>query len=560
METAGRAVVFSGSAVGIGLALMLFMPLPFMRGFGIGGLVIPLVSVACALTLLPVLVYFCVNGLDRVRIVPKRVARRAGTPSSTSGGGSRAGSCVTRGRCAAATTAFLLLLALPVLWLEVGPGSNKGIPQNLEGVEGLNVISDAVGEGALAPTAIVGDTGRAGGVDSTGRARRDRRARAGSPRRSGGGARFDSARARSTSTRRGRYFHIDVIGTSEYGVAAGARTSSTACATRSSRRRGFPDGVSVFAGGGPPSGVDFLDLTYGAFPWLVARRAAPDVHPAPARVPLADPAAEGDHPQPALDRRRVRAARHLLQVGRRPARSGSSASTRSRAGSRSSSSRWSSGSPWTTRSSSSAACARSGTTAHDERGGRLGRAREDRPDRDRRRVSSCSRRSWASSPARSSACSSSASGSPTAILIDVTIVRALLVPSAMKLFGRWNWWLPTNVARVFRVKPSPLRRPEPRIRRRVAAARVSRMELEVVEGDITELDVDAVANAANNELWMGAGVAGAIKRAGGDRDRAGGCRAGADRGWPGGRHRRREPACEARRPRCGHGPGPADLG
>jgi O-acetyl-ADP-ribose deacetylase len=42
------------------------------------------------------------------------------------------------------------------------------------------------------------------------------------------------------------------------------------------------------------------------------------------------------------------------------------------------------------------------------------------------------------------------------------------------------------------------------------------MELEVVEGDITELEVDAVANAANNGLWMGAGVAGAIKRAGGE--------------------------------------------
>lgn len=42
------------------------------------------------------------------------------------------------------------------------------------------------------------------------------------------------------------------------------------------------------------------------------------------------------------------------------------------------------------------------------------------------------------------------------------------------------------------------------------------MELEVVEGDITELDVDAIANAANNGLWMGAGVAGAIKRAGGE--------------------------------------------
>jgi O-acetyl-ADP-ribose deacetylase (regulator of RNase III) len=42
------------------------------------------------------------------------------------------------------------------------------------------------------------------------------------------------------------------------------------------------------------------------------------------------------------------------------------------------------------------------------------------------------------------------------------------------------------------------------------------VQLEVVEGDITLLDVDAIANAANNHLWMGAGVAGAIKRAGGE--------------------------------------------
>jgi O-acetyl-ADP-ribose deacetylase (regulator of RNase III) len=41
-------------------------------------------------------------------------------------------------------------------------------------------------------------------------------------------------------------------------------------------------------------------------------------------------------------------------------------------------------------------------------------------------------------------------------------------------------------------------------------------ELSIVEGDITALEVDAVANAANNALWMGAGVAGAIKRAGGE--------------------------------------------
>jgi len=42
------------------------------------------------------------------------------------------------------------------------------------------------------------------------------------------------------------------------------------------------------------------------------------------------------------------------------------------------------------------------------------------------------------------------------------------------------------------------------------------VQLEVVEGDIAALEVDAVANAANDRLWMGAGVAGALKRAGGD--------------------------------------------
>ena len=46
------------------------------------------------------------------------------------------------------------------------------------------------------------------------------------------------------------------------------------------------------------------------------------------------------------------------------------------------------------------------------------------------------------------------------------------------------------------------------------AARMRRRD--PVEGDITQLEVDAIANAANDQLWMGAGVAGAIKRAGGE--------------------------------------------
>lgn len=42
------------------------------------------------------------------------------------------------------------------------------------------------------------------------------------------------------------------------------------------------------------------------------------------------------------------------------------------------------------------------------------------------------------------------------------------------------------------------------------------MKIEVIKGDITKLTTEAIVNAANNEFWMGSGVAGAIKAAGGE--------------------------------------------
>ena len=47
-------------------------------------------------------------------------------------------------------------------------------------------------------------------------------------------------------------------------------------------------------------------------------------------------------------------------------------------------------------------------------------------------------------------------GLAVAIFLDATLVRSLLVPSLMALFGRWNWWLPPRIARLVRVAPSPL--------------------------------------------------------------------------------------------------------
>jgi len=49
-----------------------------------------------------------------------------------------------------------------------------------------------------------------------------------------------------------------------------------------------------------------------------------------------------------------------------------------------------------------------------------------------------------------------ATGLAAGILIDATVVRMLLVPALVSLFGEWNWWLPELPARLLRVEPSHL--------------------------------------------------------------------------------------------------------
>src|ERR671919_1525207 len=454
MQTAGRAVVFSGTAVGIGLALMLFMPLPFMRGFGIGGLVIPLVSVLCALTLLPVLMWLLAARLDRVRLLPRRIIDRREDETNFWVRLSRA--IMHRPALfAAGTAALLVAIALPVLSLELGPGSNKGIPQDLEGVQGLNAITEAVGEGALAPTALVGDTGAAGGVEGTAvraalgdlqeRLRADPEV-----------AQVNFGATRQYVDPTGRYFHVEVVGKSEYGSPA-ALDFVDRLRGEILPAAGFPDGVEVYAGGGPPSGVDFLDVTYGAFPWLVLAtllltyvlllRAFRSVI-LPLKAIL-------------LNLLSIGAAYGLLVIFFK----------------------------W-------GAADSIGLIGFDQIEGWIpvfvfamvfglsmdyevflvSRMREEW-DAGRSNEEAVSfglaktgRIVTAAGLVMFAAFMGFVAGSivglqqfgfglAAAIILDVTIVRALLVPSVMKLFGRWNWWLPERVARVARVRPSPLAQP-----------------------------------------------------------------------------------------------------
>jgi putative drug exporter of the RND superfamily len=47
-----------------------------------------------------------------------------------------------------------------------------------------------------------------------------------------------------------------------------------------------------------------------------------------------------------------------------------------------------------------------------------------------------------------------ATGLAAGIIVDATVIRALLVPAVVSLMGRWNWWMPAPVARVLRVQPA----------------------------------------------------------------------------------------------------------
>ena len=72
MTHAGRSVIVSGSTVAVGLLSMIILPLPFIRSIGIGGMLIPAVSVLAAITLMPALLAVLGERINSVRMLPKR--------------------------------------------------------------------------------------------------------------------------------------------------------------------------------------------------------------------------------------------------------------------------------------------------------------------------------------------------------------------------------------------------------------------------------------------------------------------------------------------------------
>ena len=454
MLTAGRAVVFSGATVAIGLALLIAMPLPFMRSMGIGGFLIPLFSIVAALTLQPALLsLFGERGTRRVPII--RRGRLKGEGEGFWAGLARA---IMRRPALFLTggAALLLAAAAPVAGLKLTPGSNGGTPTKQESIQGYQVLSAAVGPGALGPTQVVVDSGHAGGALASSVQTAVRRLAV--------AARADREIALVTTARKppfvdatGRYAQIRMAGRHEYGDPASRAWAKRLRDDLIPAAR-FPTGVRVLAGGGPPQGVDFLHQAYSSFPWLVLgvlvltyillmRAFRSWLLPLKAVLLnlLSVAAAYG-----ILVLVFQHGAGHSLfgHVYAMPQIEGwipiflfamlfglsmdyeVFLVSRMREG-------WDAGEDNTT------------AVAHGlEKTGLIITAAAI--------IMVAAFLGFVAG--RVAALQEFGFGLAAAIFIDATIIRAVLVPSLMALFGRYNWWLPSPLARVVRTKPSPLSR------------------------------------------------------------------------------------------------------
>ena len=264
METAGRSVLFSGATVAIGLGLLLFVPVPFVRSLGVGGFLVPLASMTAAATLQPALLSVLGRrGMRRIELLP--AAR-----DLDQGFWSRLARAIMRRPVLFlfVGASILVAAAIPAVYLQVTPGSISALPLGNDSVRGIRILRDRVGAGALTPTEIVVDTGRRGGIRTPELKRAFRRLT---------NATFHDPEAYITASGprtpyvdpTGRYRRVYVVGRHEYGAELSSQLVRRIRGTLVPRAR-FPEGVRVYVGGSPAQGLDYLSRSYAWFPWLVA--------------------------------------------------------------------------------------------------------------------------------------------------------------------------------------------------------------------------------------------------------------------------------------------------
>jgi putative drug exporter of the RND superfamily len=244
METAGRAVVFSGVTVAIGLLALIALPLPFLRSMGYAGILIPLVSVAVAISLLPVVL---------AKLGPRLDWPHRHTDDKASRAWTRWAEGVARHRWLAAGVGLTILgtLAFAATDLRLGIHDADTLAKPGDAKDALVALEDAgIGEGALLPHEILieGETNPAQVATQLGRVE----------------GIHGAVAPNSADWRRDGTALVDAIPVADTGSEAG---KGTLAAVRD-EAHAFGPGVRV--GGQPASNDDFIDAVYGSFPLVIA--------------------------------------------------------------------------------------------------------------------------------------------------------------------------------------------------------------------------------------------------------------------------------------------------
>jgi RND superfamily putative drug exporter len=158
VETAGRAVVLSGLTVAIGLAALVVLPVPGLRSTGIGGMLIPLISILVVITLLPALLGGIGPRIDWPRIRKEQNASRAW---------SAWGRAIVRWRWAAAGLALILLglFAVPAFQVKVGETGVNSLAKSGPAYAAYeDLATGGVSVGVLTPIEILTTSQAAPGV------------------------------------------------------------------------------------------------------------------------------------------------------------------------------------------------------------------------------------------------------------------------------------------------------------------------------------------------------------------------------------------------------------
>ncbi len=248
MTHAGRSVIVSGSTVAVGLLSMILLPLPFIRSIGIGGMLIPAVSVLAAITLLPAVLAALGERINSVRLLPKRLVDR-GHPEDGAWG--RWARFVLRRPWAVATIGAAIVAVLVALGIQLNPNESqlKNFPGTGTAIAGRTLLADAgISPGVMKPFVTLVEHGG------------DARAVATKERHVVGivGATVPPG----SGWHRGQDTLVEAFPTID-GAAPGIQGTIN-------RVNGVLQGTDATLGGVPAVDRDFVHAVYGNFPYVLA--------------------------------------------------------------------------------------------------------------------------------------------------------------------------------------------------------------------------------------------------------------------------------------------------